>query len=385
MASLTPVQSTMFDLETSTDSPSVTGSPASASGVTRSDSQESPTTGNAGQEVAPAALSRRPASAKRKTTRGTFGQSGFLSSKHEDLSARLANRYRALTASAGSTMYALTWTQRITPLGFSIPAQRGRARRIFVKDCIGVLGWPTPNLPSGGPNAKSTEKHTGGMDLEGAATLAGWPTPTACSPNSLRGKSQDPAKRAEGGHSINLQDIVTLCGWNTPRATDGSNGGPNQAGGALSADVAMCGWATPQSRDHFPAHTDEYVASKMAQGHGMQNLNDQVTLTGWATPNVPNGGRISGNPEDKDGTKAQIGLENQARLTASGPGPIGYLLGRNGWEIVPASGQLHPAFSLWLQGLPAVFWDCVEPAMRSMPSKRRGSSARGSKKPEASE
>ena len=29
-------------------------------------------------------------------------------------------------------------------------------------------------------------------------------------------------------------------GWNTPRATDGSNGGPNQAGGALPADAAKC-------------------------------------------------------------------------------------------------------------------------------------------------
>jgi hypothetical protein len=42
-----------------------------------------------------------------------------------------------------------------------------------------VSGWPTPNTPSGGPNVKPTTKHTGGMDLEGAATLAGWATPRA--------------------------------------------------------------------------------------------------------------------------------------------------------------------------------------------------------------
>jgi hypothetical protein len=39
--------------------------------------------------------------------------------------------------------------------------------------------WPTPNTPTGGPNTKSTEKHTGGMDLEGTATLANWATPTS--------------------------------------------------------------------------------------------------------------------------------------------------------------------------------------------------------------
>ena len=31
---------------------------------------------------------------------------------------------------------------------------------------------PTPNLPTGGPNSHSTATHTGGMDLEGAASLA---------------------------------------------------------------------------------------------------------------------------------------------------------------------------------------------------------------------
>ena len=47
-----------------------------------------------------------------------------------------------------------------------------------------VGGWPTPNTSSEGPNFKSTPTHTGGMDLEGAATLVtrnvemvGWKTP----------------------------------------------------------------------------------------------------------------------------------------------------------------------------------------------------------------
>ncbi len=35
--------------------------------------------------------------------------------------------------------------------------------------------WPTPNTPSGGPNTKSTETHTGGVDLDGA--VLNWPTP----------------------------------------------------------------------------------------------------------------------------------------------------------------------------------------------------------------
>lgn len=44
---------------------------------------------------------------------------------------------------------------------------------------------------------------------------------------------------------------------------------------------------TPQARDHFPAHTAEYVATKRAAGHGMANLNDFVAhehLGLWPTP-----------------------------------------------------------------------------------------------------
>ena len=34
----------------------------------------------------------------------------------------------------------------------------------------------------------------------------------------------------------------------------------------------------------MPAHSPEYIAEKVAQGHGMANLNDRAQLTGWTTP-----------------------------------------------------------------------------------------------------
>lgn len=37
--------------------------------------------------------------------------------------------------------------------------------------------WATPNTPTGGPNTKSTAKHTGGLDLDGQASM--WPTASA--------------------------------------------------------------------------------------------------------------------------------------------------------------------------------------------------------------
>lgn len=41
---------------------------------------------------------------------------------------------------------------------------------------------------------------------------------------------------------------------------------------------------TPAARDHFPPHSQEYIAEKKAQGHGMSNLNDWAALL--PTPNA---------------------------------------------------------------------------------------------------
>jgi hypothetical protein len=130
--------------------------------------------------------------------------------------------------------------------------------------------WPTPNTPSGGPNTKSTETHTGGIDLDGAVQLAAWATPrsneaghgtgnpdraedkksrledqvflaswrspTACSPNSLRGQGQDPEVRKAGGHTINLQDEVRLTA---------SGPAPNGSGAAIKSTGQSKGQLNP--------------------------------------------------------------------------------------------------------------------------------------------
>lgn len=50
------------------------------------------------------------------------------------------------------------------------------------------------------------------------------------------------------------------------------------------------------ARDHFPAHTPEYIAAKKAEGHGMANLNDQVSqwASPWATPTVQDASNTAG-------------------------------------------------------------------------------------------
>lgn len=348
----------MFDKTTSEDTGSATSSPESESGATPSGLRDGKTTAKSGPAPAPASPSPQPAKAKRSTIKGIFGQSGFHSSKHEDLSFALGSRLRPLTDSLGSTLFSLTWMVRITPAGRSISALR--ASEPLTEGSV-FIGWPTPNTPSGGPNSKSTETHTGGMALDGAATLVGWP------------ENQEPP-------------AIPLPRW-------------------LAGRASLTAWG-----DASGAGLEERDASQETLDRNARPLSELARLAGWKTPCVPNGGRISGNAEDlgkhRDGTKAQIGLENEAKLsgwatpkvasgdyqysngdhsaialnlsgeaqlTAFGETPIGYLLGPNGWEIVPASGQLSAAHSRWLMGLPSVWDDCGVTAMESLPKRRRRS------------
>ena len=55
----------------------------------------------------------------------------------------------------------------------------GRKHTSSLEHVVKFSAVPTPNTPSGGPNPRSTPTHTGGMDLEGAASLASVATPAA--------------------------------------------------------------------------------------------------------------------------------------------------------------------------------------------------------------
>src|SRR6187399_594687 len=349
-------QLNLFPPMTSEDSPACISSQESRSGTTPSPSPDGLPINPSGQEAAPAAPSPQPVSAKRKTIRAIFGQTSFASSKHEDLSASLASRYRRLTASAGSTLYSLTWTQRLTPSGHSISAQRASALPTSAKDCIGALGWPTPcvkddNNSRMGPEAAAREllREGKGSSLASSATLAGWPTPCANPANGtpeafLERKRKSVERGSEMGISLTDLGVVSqLAGWPTPNQRDYRSGMENRAAG-----------------DKLGMHA--------------VGLNDWAMLAGWATPSAWDMGRLSSPRADlgkkADGSKNQIGLPNQARLTASGEGPIGFLLGPNGWETHPASGQLNPGHSRWLMGIPRIWCECAIRASRSLKARK---------------
>lgn len=190
--------------------PSAISLRASGHGHTPCAAQDGRMTAPSGQDPVPASLSARQAKEKGLLTSGTCGPPSSVSSASAALTLFLASRLQALTALHGSTLYRLTWKQRTTPAGRSIPALRASVPRTSDKGCT---GWPTPTGNS--YTGAGSGNREGGLNLQTAVELSGWPTPRSVEAGHSTG---NPA-RAFNSKS-RLEDIVFLTGWVTPSARD---------------------------------------------------------------------------------------------------------------------------------------------------------------------
>lgn len=275
------------------DLPSTISSPESAAGPTLCDSLDGLTLDQFGLAPVPANLSARQAKARGLLTSGIYGLLGITSSASTALQSSLESRLRARLASLGSTLFKLTWKERVTPSGNRIYALRASGRRTSDSDCT---SWPTTTASLADKGVRSQE-----------------------------GAIKEAARR----HGPDLAAVAALTSWATPAAAE--------AGG------------TPER------FLERKAALNGACGVSLTSLNLQAQLASWATTTTR---------DHKDGACQEANV------------PVNALLGRQATlcgAATASGGQLNPAHSRWLMGLPPVWDDCAPTATQSSRRSRRNS------------
>lgn len=204
---------------------------------------------------------------------------------------------------------------------------RGRADTLTAQTRL-FSSWPTPIQGDHRPGMVERGLETRG-NLNDRAALAAWPTPLS---SDMAGAMSPEAREAQRARAL-------------PRSAGGPPGGSN-----LRERALLAAWPTPMVRDDKGSQTGTELYS-----HNSRPLNETAKmLASWSTPLVADAQGSGPNQNSTSLDRQARDLTGPARLTADG------LLLTGSSAGMPSGGQLNPALSRWLIGLPEA-WDRAAP------------------------
>ena len=284
-----------------------------------------------------------------------------------NLQVKLEESLKKRFAGMGATLFTHRIVQVTTPAGRMVMRMAASGRPTSASGCTSL---PTPKEQN---SIGITPKRDGLYDI---AMLSGVPTPQTHDVTT-RGNTE-----ADGHYyPHDLSNAAALSSVVSPQEGDAHRGGQayryleKAHAVRMNDQVMLSGVPTPKASEaEKDSRTQDGAMNEVMRGKG-PSLSATVGISAVTTPSARDWKDTTGMSEsgvDPDGsTRSRLDqLPRQAQLAVSGQTAIG------GTDATASTGQLDPAYSRWLMGLPPVFCDCaVTVTALRRPSRKRSSKA----------